>query len=45
MEIRINGLTKIFPPNIQALSDIYLNLPALVSVLFQIWKMAREQLS
>ncbi|MBR0108865.1 MAG: ATP-binding cassette domain-containing protein [Pyramidobacter sp.] len=26
MEIRINGLTKIFPPNIQALSDIYLNI-------------------
>jgi len=26
MEIRINGLTKIFPPNIQALSDIYLDI-------------------
>ncbi len=26
MEIRINGLTKIFPPNIRALSDIYLNI-------------------
>ncbi len=26
MEIRINGLTKIFPPNIRALSDIYLNV-------------------
>ncbi|MDY4033030.1 MAG: ATP-binding cassette domain-containing protein [Pyramidobacter sp.] len=26
MEIHINGLTKIFPPNIQALSDIYLDI-------------------
>ena len=26
MEIRINGLTKVFPPNIQALSDIYLDI-------------------
>ncbi len=26
MEIRINGLTKIFPPNIRALSDIYLQI-------------------
>lgn len=26
MEIRINGLTKIFPPNITALSDIYLDI-------------------
>ena len=26
MEIHINGLTKIFSPNIQALSDIYLDI-------------------
>ena len=26
MEIRINGLTKVFHPNIQALSDIYLDI-------------------
>lgn len=26
MEIRLSGLTKIFPPSIQALSDVYLNI-------------------
>ena len=30
MEIRINGLTKVFPPNIQALSDIYLDIAEVV---------------
>ncbi len=26
MDIRINGLTKIFPPNIEAISDLYLDI-------------------